>query len=165
MTAKKYGVVPGARIKEADAQLLGETIARLSRKNRVATPEALLLEARGKSSPIHHLFNWDDQEAATKYRTDQARYYIQSITIQLVTPTESVETRAFQIVTRETGERGAVPAKEVFSTPLGDQVVSAALRELNSWRRRYGLYRKLAELSTVFEAVDKTLDRAKDAAE
>lgn len=160
----EYRVASGARIKPADAQRLGEAIASL----RSATPERLINAARPKNSPIHHLFNWDDKTAADSWRVEQAKYYIRSITLVFETPKESIETRAFHVVTYEdTGERGAVPAAEVFATPsLAKQAIDAALRELHSWRRRYAMYQRCAELSDVFDAIDRaSLQDTADAAE
>ena len=46
-------------------------------------PSIVLDAARPKDSPIHHHFIWDNEEAAHKYRLNQARELIKSISIKV----------------------------------------------------------------------------------
>lgn len=39
-------------------------------------PELLVDSARPETSPVHHLFEWDDTTAGERYRLEQARLYI-----------------------------------------------------------------------------------------
>lgn len=94
----KYKARWGFRLSDADAQFLGEEVEKLKER----TPEALLKSAKRKSSRIHHLFDWDEQSAAHKYRLWQARYYFSSYTIV----TEEEVTRAVHSVQIGTLERG-----------------------------------------------------------
>lgn len=45
------------------------------------TPENLIKEAKKKSNPLHNLFEWDDTEAARKWRLQQGRLIINEIKI------------------------------------------------------------------------------------
>jgi len=54
----------------------------------------VLEEARKEDSVLHRYFEWDDTEAAERYRREQARALIQRCRIQLV-ETEPVQIRAF----------------------------------------------------------------------
>jgi hypothetical protein len=60
------------------------------------TAQNVLDHAVKKSHPLHDYFEWDDSEAAKKYRLDQARDLIQRVKITIETPNkEPVEFRAF----------------------------------------------------------------------
>lgn len=43
------------------------------------TPDAVLAAAKAKSSPLHDLFTWDTNEAAMKWRLEEARTIIRSV--------------------------------------------------------------------------------------
>lgn len=51
-------------------------------------------EAKSESSPLHKHFEWDDTEAATKWREEQARNLIRSVKITVLNE-KPVEFRAF----------------------------------------------------------------------
>ncbi len=54
------------------------------------TPDAVLEDARSKKSPLHDQFEWNDGEAAHKYRLDQARTLIRSVRVEVVTESKTV---------------------------------------------------------------------------
>lgn len=56
------------------------------------TPDAVLQDARSKSSPLHDQFEWDDSEAAKQWRLSQARELIRSVRIEIQTETRIVST-------------------------------------------------------------------------
>lgn len=63
-----------------------EILSKLADRGKL-TPENVLAEARKESSPLHDHFQWDDADAAEKWRLDQASRLIRTFTI-------TVETRA-----------------------------------------------------------------------
>lgn len=75
--------------KEAIAKRL-EKLASLSGGR--LTPDAVLQDARSKSSPLHDQFEWDDSEAAKQWRLSQARELIRSVRIEIQTETRIVST-------------------------------------------------------------------------
>lgn len=46
------------------------------------TPEAVVEDAKDEKSPLHRHFEWDDSEAARKYRLGQARDLIRRVKIE-----------------------------------------------------------------------------------
>lgn len=54
------------------------------------TPDAVLEDARSKKSPLHDQFEWNDGEAAHKYRLDQARTLIRSVRVEVTTESRTV---------------------------------------------------------------------------
>lgn len=47
------------------------------------TPESVVADAKFNNSPLHHLFEWSDTEAARKYRLHQARQLIASVKVNV----------------------------------------------------------------------------------
>lgn len=54
------------------------------------TPAAVVEDARSKKSPLHDQFEWDDGEAAHKYRLEQARTLIRSVRVEVVTEQKTI---------------------------------------------------------------------------
>ena len=66
-------------------------ITGLEKAGRITAP-AVLDAARPASSPIHDCFDWNDSEAAEKWRLEQARELIRRVKIELVYQEVSVRT-------------------------------------------------------------------------
>jgi hypothetical protein len=56
------------------------------------TPDAVLQDAKGKNSPLHDQFTWDNSEAAEQWRLSQARELIRSIRVEVTTESRVVST-------------------------------------------------------------------------
>ena len=160
--AKQYKAVPGSRLKDEDAEVIGPVVDRLTKKNGAATAKDLLEAARSPRSALHKYFEWDDQKAAEAHRLARAGQLIRSIQIVVVTKEAPVETRAFHVTTQDE-RKGYRPAAQVFASEnLSDQVIKNALRELSGWKARYQQYRKAARLAPVFTAIDGALEERAD---
>lgn len=62
---------------EAKKRAVHERLMELEVAGRL-TPDAVVADARDPESPLHDAFEWDDREAADRYRTQQARHLISS---------------------------------------------------------------------------------------
>lgn len=60
-----------------------ETLRKLERERGHLAPEDVVEEARKRDSPIHDLFEWNNTEAARKYRLVQAAQLIRSVRFNL----------------------------------------------------------------------------------
>lgn len=156
---------PGARLK-GDAQAVGEALAALEERDGELTPEVVEREARKKSSPLHDLFEWDDSEAAYKYRLGQAAHVIRCVVV-IDTPETPPMTAYVRVDVRPEVEDGDLdkdeeppPARSSYRSTavvmsdaeLRAQVLDRALNELRAFQKKY---RNLSELAGVFEAIDK----------
>lgn len=138
-------------------QLVGETVERIADREGCCTPARLVDEARDTIHPLHSLFTWPDGEAATKWRTHEARNVINSLRVTVIAEDQETTMPAFLSVghTRETQDAGegyrpvsVVFATEDFATEVLDDVVS----RIQALRQRY---RHLSELSSVWKAIDE----------
>jgi hypothetical protein len=80
---KKYQFRPGFAWK-VDPELAGKTIEKLAEKtDGQVTPLMVLREAEKKNSPLHSCFDWNNSEAAEKWRIHQARLLMGSLIVNI----------------------------------------------------------------------------------
>ena len=156
----KYKARSGARFTDTDAGIIG---AELERLGTVCTAEMIVAEAKKKASALHPYFDWDNDSAAHKHRMEQARYYTRNIEVVVITPEGREQTRGWHHVSieheaaAEDGTAYVASATIRRDQSLGDQVIRNALRELESWQRRYAEYRLV--FGEVFKAIPKAKKR------
>ena len=131
---------------KADAQKCYEEIG----ADKV-TPEEVLAKATDENSELHKCFEWDDTEAANKYRLIQARQIIQMIVIKQE-DTKKPEMRVFQITT----ERNTYQPTILFLEQKDEYqaLLDRALRELEAFKVRYST---LSELENIFKEIELVL--------
>ena len=149
-------------IQETEKDIIRRELELIAKSKQGLVPSEVVKSASRKSSPLHKFFTWDDNEAARRYREEQASFLIRRIKVEIQTSdTKTVTVRAF-INVREPdcegmislGERGQyVPIQTVLSNEeLRGQMLDAAKRELAAFRSKYSI---LSELAKVFLAIDE----------
>lgn len=162
----KFRVAPGARVRAADADILGQIFERLKSSGPL-TAERVLGEAMNSHSELHKYFEWDDDKAAHQYRLTQARALLRSIEVVVEDAKgKEVHMKAYYSVKDAEGSRGYESMDFVFSTPdLADQVISEAFAQLESWRARYGKYQwakaAMPSITAALRAVKKAAKTTK----
>ena len=132
---------------KVSAQVAGEMCAALEKEGRL-TAQTLVEVNRPEDAPLHKAFEWDDTEAAERWREHQARNIIHSIT---VVREEQEPVRAFfNIVT-------TAPQYESIETIVQTEdkyaaLMKMALRELIAFKKKY---EQLKELAPVFDAIEE----------
>lgn len=145
---KTYKAIPRRGISDRDAEAVG-TFIEQKFGAAGASPEELVEASRGKRTPTHKFFEWDDSKAAQSHRVWQARHLMGSIEVVVVNQDGGERAaRAFHSVNlvSDSGEkeRRYVPQEVVWSSPnLSDQVLAAAARELDRWADRYEQYQEM----------------------
>lgn len=142
-----------------DAQSVGEAIEELQRrKGDDFSPEDLWQEAKDNPShPAYKHFDWDDTEAANKWRTHQARAIIRLISVEL--PNIKRPVPAFMSVPVETGGRRYHPAQEVLGSDyLVERAVEQAAGDLAAYADRLAMFQELAALR---ESIRRTAEEAR----
>lgn len=136
-----FQVTPGARIRKADAPIIGNILERLKTTGPL-TAERVLDEATNKRSPLHKYFTWNDQKAAHKWRLEEARRLIRSVEVVIEDLRgKQIPMRAYFNVRDGEGVRSYEPMEFVFETPdLADQVIQQALAQLESWKLKFAKY-------------------------
>ncbi len=137
---------PGSRY-GADAKKVADEISSIGDS---ATPAQILDKARDNKSELHKCFDWNDSEAAEKWRLHQAR----NIVCSLVYKEESKEAApSVRLFFKTDNECGYKPTSLILQNKDEyKKLLSRALAELNSFKAKY---KTLSELDGVFDAIDQ----------
>jgi hypothetical protein len=115
------------------------------------TPETILAASTPVDALFHNLFEWDDTEAATKYRLHQARTIINNIQLTIITDGASRVVSAYEVVKTE-NFRGYKSITTLSSDEV-TQVKNRTIRDLNVLKEKLQVYKK-------FDAAIPHLDAA-----
>lgn len=139
--------------------LLKERIAReLARiaemNNGVLRQEDVVDFARDPDTALHTQFEWDDTEAARKWRLEQAARIIR-LQVRVVENTEQTVRAFVSLSVDRTPHGGYRPINAVLgSKELSRQLMRDALAELSAVRRKY---QTLKQLNDVWEKLDAVI--------
>ena len=123
--------------------------------------DTVIAAARPKASPLHDRFDWDDTEAAHKWRQEQARALIR-VTVKYL-PSVGDNVRVFVSLTTDQKEDGGGYRHLVSVMTDKDQreqLLEDAHADMLRFRQKY---RHLSELANVIAAMTK-LERKRLAA-
>jgi hypothetical protein len=124
--------------------------------NGLLKPAEVVNAARSEESPLHHCFCWDDNEAAEKWREEQARQLIRSVRIE-VNVGKPVSIRAYVSlpVDRESGAGyrhiNDVMGNEFMRRQLSEEINS----KVKQWEERANLLGVLVDFSETREQARK----------
>lgn len=133
---------------KADAQQAGQVCEQLERSGGL-TAKRLLDASRPVDAPLHGEFEWNDTEAAEKYRESQARHIISCLT---VVAEEQPVTRAFLNI------RAAGSSYESVQAIVQQEDKYAALlaqckKDLQAFLQKYNQIRELAPIAEAAKTV------------
>lgn len=148
---KKYSWAHG---KSVPAQVAGEVMEMIEKRDGELTKESFLNESRPEESPTHALFEWNDAVAAEKFRLEQSRHCIQDIVVTVAKGEKQEKVHAFVNVTN--GKHNTASYSNIEVAMSDDvkrhAVLQNALSELKVFEEKYSTY---IELTDVFTAVKK----------
>lgn len=142
--------------RERKSVVVDRELERLHKKYGSVTPAKILEEAEHESSPLHRYFEWNDSEAAHRYRLDQAYAMLQASKMVVVLSERSREPiAAFPEVRRmlpsSRGEGKFKMRNEVLDEPDARQeLIERKLGVLRGWCRETI---DIQELSTMREMI------------
>lgn len=157
----------GFQHRGVDPEVAGEELERIKEQAGAIEPADVVSAAKAKSSPLHKLFEWNNDLAAEQHRLQQARSLIASVAIKVTGPkSEPVMVRAFVSVPDDEGGHVYVGIKEAMrNKDRSEYVLSQARNELEGWRDRWKVYKELAELvEPVSKALESTAPKQRKAA-
>jgi hypothetical protein len=135
-----FRVAPGARLRKADADVVGRELMRL-RKTGPLTKERLVVEAGRRGSPLRRFFEWSDRKAAQQYRIEQAGYLLRSIEIVVEDAKgKQVAIKGFYNVTSAEGRRWEPMQFAFDDAGLSEQILKDAYAQLEGWIERFKKY-------------------------
>ena len=132
---------------------LAELKAIAAENGGILIPEKVVEFAERKTSALHDAFEWDDTEAARKYRIEQARAIIR-VSVEIIDTGAGKESMSAWVSLRSERFENAPGYRHVptlMRTKEGrDSILATALWELQAFETKYA---KLKELAGVFAAV------------
>ena len=147
--SKVYAYRSGRAVKGVPAQAVGDELERLREAGPI-TPRSVVDAARDEASPLHGAFEWDDTEAADRYRLQQARVLIVSVRI-VNGPVQAPVPAYVSVRTPEVG-REYVPTVEALSDEqIQARVLDDIKQALESIQRRYQHFAAAAEVINRFK--------------
>ncbi len=149
-SSSRWTWAPGTRQSKKLARALGVTLQHIRSRAGTWTAADVVNAARPQSSLIHKMFEWDDSRAAELFRESQARSYVRSLVIEVVTPKGPRTMPA--AVSFGPGEGYQDTPRVLASSELRERLLAQALGEAQSWAQRY---RYLRELAAVFGAIKR----------
>lgn len=122
-------------------------------------PHDVVKFARDPKTALHKKFTWDDSKAAEEYRLWEARSLIRVAVIVEENTTESV--RAYVSITDSRGKEGGyrAVAEVMDDKALRARMLQDALDDLNFFRDKYNVIRKISDINPVFIAIDEVLPK------
>ena len=151
-----YKFADGYPVRGMDSQAVGDELDTLEARHGGLTPGIVVRAAKPKRSPMHNAFEWDDAEAATKYRLRQAGNLIRAV---IVESEDQPTVRRFINVIQPDDEGETLRHYMTLDAALADgearkQVLANAKADLAAFRRKYV---NLQEVAQVIEVINATL--------
>ena len=149
-----------------ESQLVRGELTAISEEHGVITPEMVLARGRDPASPLHSLFDWDDSQAAEKFRLLQARGLIRRVKVSVIRASTEAKVVTVAAVrefvsnqseraSRRNPEGGYASIVDVLNEPdRRADMLATARAELAALRRKY---EALNELAIVWIEIDKLL--------
>ena len=130
---------------KADAEKVSKEIESIPN----ATPSSILEYARNENSELHKCFEWDDTEAARKYRIIQAGNLVRNLVI--VESKEKSEPQQIRVMyTSQDG--GYKQTKLILQNPDEYETLkNRAMAELRAIKNKYNM---ILELKEIFDLID-----------
>lgn len=161
---KNYKWRNGAHMPKEWAPIFGARADWLQeRLGRAPKATDVLEDARSQKSPIHDMFNWDDEEAAEKFRKMQAGMLLTNLVVRVKvikgSKTEEIDMPVRLVVNRAPnhGASAHEHIRDVLSDrDMRQKMLEAAADEMISIERRYSY---LKELGRVFHEVDAVVKK------
>lgn len=79
--AVQFALRSGQHIKGVSAEVVGCALSELHAQHGSLSPSAVLEAARPEASPLHPVFQWNNDKAAEEYRMWQARELIRNVRV------------------------------------------------------------------------------------
>lgn len=130
-------------------QIKQELEALAEANNGILHPETVVEFARNPGTALHHRFEWDDTEAAKKFRLWQARELIR-VTVTVLPNENQDEYRVFVSLKSDRYQGGGYRALvDVMSDDqMRKELLGQAYNDFKLWQKKY---QQLKELAPVFD--------------
>jgi hypothetical protein len=135
------------------AEVVGAEFEKIEKEHGKVTSEFVLDSARDTDSPLHSMFEWNNEIAGEKYRLHQATIIILSLKVEKETEEKPKTLRAYYNVSESEKKGSFINVDSAFSNPDTQEIIlKRALREFQAFRTKY---ENLKEFAKVFKEFDE----------
>lgn len=150
-------------VAKIDPATAGRELERIAKRDQEVVPLTVVEESRPDDAPLHSAFEWNDSDAAEKYREDQAKrligalkvVYVRNDTEEPLPPMRAyvsvVDDPEFEMFAPRPARHFRPIAKVMSEQDLRDQYRQQAFATLCSWRERY---QDIDDFARIFEEID-----------
>lgn len=159
----EYAWRDGARLQKGarvPAQVVGERLERLrAAAAGELTPQAVVADAYDPTSPLHPLFEWDEAEAAHRYRLVQARALIRAVIVRYrAAPGDGARSVVAFVNMRDGDRQYYISTAVALSDPARRAIVlRQAWEDFQALRRRYAQLTEFAQLFAALDEIEQAL--------
>lgn len=122
--------------KGVDPSIAHEELQRLQSKYGSLTPEVIVNEAKSKKSPLHPIFEWDNDKAAANYRLQQARILLNNIQVTIITDGEPRQIAVYEVTTLNERYKSI----DTFTPDDIDYIKTSTRHQLSILKHKLALY-------------------------
>jgi len=137
-----------------DKLIIVKELTRIEDSEGRLTPDAVVKAAQSPKSPLHRFFEWDNTEAARKYRIEQARELIREVRIEMTVHEKTIQTVAY------VRDPSAPPNRQGYRSvvKLADERTEAWTAVEAEFQRALGALRRARDIATALDFADE-IDR------
>lgn len=124
---------------QSTGENLRDVLLAIREKRGQLTAEIVVEEAQDPMHPLHHRFEWDDSEAARKYRISQAQQLLR-VRYKADVGDERSDMRAFWVTRDAAGAPTSTyePMEEIIMDPMQRQLMLLQMRrDWQTFKKRY----------------------------
>lgn len=126
---------------------LKDELLAIYREHGELTPALVVAEATNPDHALHSRFEWNDGEAARKWREEQAGQLIRSVRITFMAADGPADLRAFVAVREPQSSSVYRPTEEVVADPFARELLLREMeRDWKVFKRRYSHMVEFVEL-------------------
>lgn len=140
LTMAEFNWKIASLLKGLDPDEAYKEIERIKAKNNgELTAEIILKEARPVNSVLHCCFNWNDSDAAHRYRLNQASELLRNIQVNVISDGEPKNVRVYEVVRRQEG-KGVYKNIETLTSDDVEYIRIQCVKALTSYRNKLATY-------------------------
>lgn len=136
-----------------------EELRRIENERGKLLPKDVVEAARPATSPLHAHFEWDDSEAAAKYRIDQARALIRVCVEYVGSGDNKRKIQAFVSLSTDRNTGGGYRSTQtvLLMDSMRQQLIADALNEMDRFRAKFSSVSELADVIRVMDTVEQVI--------
>lgn len=103
------------------------------------TAKILLAESRDPNSVFYRYFNWNDADAAEKFRLSQARDLLRNIEVHIIADGAPKHIRVYEVVKMENGN-GVYKDIETLNSDDVDYIAQSTIKQISLYKTKLSNY-------------------------